>query len=146
MSNLKIDYDRGVMKRKHAASGVDVYMYVDAPGLYLTAHGTYVSDKFAEQAGYDVKNLALARVKKERVSQALAAIDTELAMAGPKHETVKEKGGLKVVDTGVGRFNVEDTDGNILNNVSLSKEMALKLLDNLIPEEAAKASPASATA
>lgn len=130
---LNIDYDRGVTKRKHKATGIDVYMYDDEPGVFRTAHGNIIAVKFAKEAGFDIASLEKERVKKERVAQAMSAIEAEFSSHGAVREVLKEKDGLRVVHIGAGRHNVEDPDGGVLNQVHLSKEVALKLLDSLAP-------------
>jgi len=131
-----IDYDRGVIINTHRLSGMDVFMYVDDPGKFLTAHGATVYDKIAREAGYDVDKLAKDRMKKERKSQAMAMIDEELADDKDiKEEVVAERNGFKVITTGIGRHHVLDPDGNRLTSFPLAREAADKLLAGMAGEE-----------
>lgn len=141
---MKIDYDRGVIKRTHRPSGVDVYMYVDEPGVYRNAFETEVSEAFAKQAGFDVATLSKQRLRKERVEAALAAIDQDIGETGSTRKVVKTHGGFKIVNIGLGRHNVEDPDGGVLNSVPLPLEQAQKLVEHLIPASTGASSPVGA--
>lgn len=130
-----IDYDRGVIINVHQASGIDVFMYVDDPGKFLTAHGTPVTDILAKEAGYDVEKLAKDRVKKSRKEQALQMIDAELADdKDVKEDIVEEKNGWKIITTGLGRHHLIDPDGNRLTSVPQPLEAAQKLLNGMAGE------------
>ena len=130
----KIDYDRGVIISQHKASGMDVFMYVDTPGVYLNAFGTPVSDQLAKEAGYDVEKFGKDKLKRERMAKAMTAIEAELAIADEvgKKNVIEEKGGFKIVDLGVGRHYVEDAEGNRLNSIPLPVEQARVLLAQLV--------------
>lgn len=127
MADRIIDYDRGVLINTHF-SGMDVFMYVDDPGKFLTAHNTVVPDEIAKQAGYDTDKLGKERVRLERRKVANALIDKEMADDKDIVETVVfENNGFKLVSIGMGRHNVRDPDGNILNAHPLPKETGEKL-------------------
>lgn len=132
---MNINYDLGVIKRKHSASGIDVYMYVNEPGVFRTAYGTEVSADLAKAAGFDVEVLAKERLKRSRMAAAMAAIEAELAdPADPVQKVLAERGGYKVVAIGLGRTNVLDPDGHKLNSVYLPEAEAVKLIEHLAPE------------
>lgn len=136
-SKLKIDFDRGVIFSQHPSMAVWVYMYVDSPGHYLNAFGNPVPEQLAKEAGFDVEKHAKERKRRERMQEAKDAIDAELAEINEENAVVvKEKGGFKVVDIGLGRHNVLDPDGNRLNPVPLSLDLAEKLVDRLVPDVA----------
>ena len=133
---MTIDYNRGVTKRIHP-SGVEVYMYNDAPGVFLNAYGNEVDEKLAGAAGYDVVRLGRDRLKQERMSQAMTAIEQELATADDIIEVeIAERKGFKIVGIGLGRFNVLDPDGGVLTPHPTSEEMAYLLLDQMAPVDA----------
>lgn len=130
MADRKIDYDRGAIIMSHPGTGMDVFMYVDAPGEYLTAHAVPVPDDIAQAAGYDVARLAKERLRNQRKAQASAIIDRELADdANTNEECVDVRNGFHLVSIGMGRHNVKDPDGNILNAHPLPKEGAQKLFN-----------------
>lgn len=136
MSDRKIDYDRGALIMTHPGSGMDVFMYVDSPGKYLNAHLNSVPDNIAKEAGYNVEQLAKERVRLDRKAQAGAIIDKELANDEDLEEvTVDNRNGFSLVSIGLGRHNVKDPDGNILNAHSLPKESAQKLFEAMAGEE-----------
>lgn len=131
-----IDFDRGVMICSHP-SGVDVYMYFDDPGVYLTAHATKVSEEMARAAGYDVEVWGKKRQIRVAMAQAQAKVMEQFAAAELEANiVVKEKGGFKVVDIGVGRFVIKDPDDETITDQAMSKEAAEILLDQLVPDEA----------
>ena len=49
-----IDYNRGIVNRKDAMSGIAVISYNDQPGLYVNERNEPVSDDLARAAGHDV--------------------------------------------------------------------------------------------
>lgn len=133
MSERVIDYDRGVIIQSHH-SGMDVFMYVDTPGVFLTAHGKDVSEQIAAEAGYDVAKLMKERIRRERIDQATKLISKELEDEKDLVENVvEEREGWKLVSTGLGRHNVVDPDGNILNRSPLVLDSAKRLFDGMAP-------------
>lgn len=135
---MKIDYNRGVMKRTASTAGVNVYMYLDQPGVYLSAHGTPVSEGLAKDAGYDTAELSRQKQMKERIAEAHEAIRKEFEANDTVFQVVAERQGFKVMDIGLGRFQVLDPEGGVLTKEPLSKDLALAVLDQLAPEEEEK--------
>lgn len=136
MADKVIDYDRGVLINVHAGTGMDVFMYVDDPGKFLTAHGTVVPDKVAGEAGYDVEKLAKERLRLERKRVASDLIDRELSDdKNLEEKELKEKNGFRLVSLGLGRHNVKDPDNNVLNAHPLPKESAVKLFAAMSGDE-----------
>ena len=128
-----IDLDRGVISRSHPSLGMDVYMYVDDPGVYLTAHGTEVALALAEQAGFEVDKYA--KQHKIKVAMANAQADVLAQFNEATTEVLVERNGFKVVDIGLGRCNVLSPDGDLLNKTPVSREQAEILLKHLTPDE-----------
>ena len=130
---FRIDLDRGVISRSHPSLGMDVYMYVDDPGVYLTAHGTEVALALAEQAGFEVDKYA--KQHKIKVAMANAQADVLAQFNEATTEVLVERNGFKVVDIGLGRCNVLSPDGDLLNKTPVSREQAEILLKHLTPNE-----------
>jgi hypothetical protein len=129
-----IDYDRGVLIRVHAQTGMDIFMYADQPGVFLNAHGTEVTPLLAQQAGYDTDKLVKERKKRERMAEAMAKIEREMdGQDEVESKIVEERDGYKIMDIGLGRHNLVDPDGDNLNTIPLPLEQAKLLLDSLIP-------------
>lgn len=133
---FSIDLDRGVWMRTHPGVGMDVYMYVDDPGVYYDAHGNQVSKAIAEAAGFDVEKLEVEHKRKTAVDNAMKEIDAKFGTTQPKVHA--EQGGFTAWDMGMGRFNVKDAQGNVLNKDPISKEQAEVLLKHLAPKPKAK--------
>lgn len=131
----KIDLDRGVMMTSF--NGVEVFMYVDDPGVYLNAYGTEVPESLAKQAGFDTEKYGKQHKRKVRMAAAQANIEAELAMIdeGKPQKVVKDLKGFKLVDIGLGRFYVKDPDDNVLTKEPVSRAMGDKLLVALSGEE-----------
>lgn len=128
---LAIDLDRGVWMRSHPSIGMDIYMYVDDPGVYYDAHGNGVPKELAEAAGFDVETLQKEHLRKTAMDNAMAEIDAKYGSHEKK--VVKESGGYQVWDLGLGRYNVTDAKGNLLNKVPITKEQYEVLLKHLAP-------------
>jgi len=129
-----IDYDRGVHIRMHP-SGVEVFMYVDTPGVYLNVHGDpFPSIKFAQEAGFDTETLARQRKIKEGVAEYEAKLRSELDLPISKRRILKEWEGYKVVELSPGRFQLFGPDDLVLHKDPLPEKEALKLLEALVPE------------
>lgn len=140
MSDRKVDYDRGAIIMSHPGSGMDVFMYVDTPGEYLDAHLNSVPDTIAGEAGYKVEQLAKERLRRHRKAQANAIIDQELADESDVEEVVVDsRNDFILVSSGLGRHNVKDHDGNVLNAHPLTKESAQKLFNAMAGEKKEKA-------
>lgn len=133
---FNIDLDRGVHMRSHPSLGMDIYMYVDDPGVYYTAHGQKVTRELAEQAGYPVDT----QDKEHQIKVALEKAQAEvLASFGEaKSKVVAERQGFKIMDIGLGRFNVLGPEGDLLNKMPIPREQADMLLKHLAPEAAAE--------
>lgn len=126
-----IDYDRGVLIRIHEKTGVDVNMYVDSPGVYLSNHGTPVSESLAAEAGFDVERHRREKIIRERTSEAEEAIRKELAQGEATRRVVIEKDGFKVLDLGLGRHQLLSPTGDVLTTQMLPLKVAQDLLEAL---------------
>ena len=129
-----IDVNRGVMIKKHPGLGL-IYMYLDAPGVFLNAHGSEVPDKVAKGANYDTETLGKEKVKRERMREAMTAIEIELELAVTSDEenVIEERDGFRVVGLALGNAHLYDPDNNKLTPVPVPEAEALKLLDHLAP-------------
>ena len=127
-----IDLDRGVISRTHPSLGMDIYMYVDDPGVYLTAHGSEVEKTLAEAAGFEVDTYD----KQHKIKLAMAEAQSEVLakFSEATSKVLAERNGFKVLDIGMGRCNVLSPDGDLLNKTPISKEQADVLLKHLAPE------------
>lgn len=139
MSKLAIDLDRGVMIKRHTASGVYVYMYMDEPGVYLNAFGKTVPESMAKLVGYDVVNLGKKRLRKERMAAAMTAIDAELngVEEDENYEAlniIKEGGGFKVIAMPLGNAKVIDENGGEMTPRPIPQAEAIVLFEHLVPE------------
>lgn len=131
---FNIDLDRGVHSRTDPQTGMEVYMYVDVPGVYLSAHGSEVGEELARRAGFPVDE----QLKKRRVQQALSAAQdrvlAELAAADQSVKTVvKEAEGFKIVDIGYDRYQVLSPEDDMLTPKPLDLRSAVILLEQLVP-------------
>ena len=131
---MEIDLNRGVTIKTHS-SGVQIYMYKDNPGVYLTAHGTEAPQKLAREAGFDVEKLRRALVKKERMAQALEAVEQEFSAPESSHKVIAEKDGFSVMSIGFGKHNLIDPDDNKINPRPLTKQEAMALLEKFTSNE-----------
>lgn len=126
---FQIDYNRGVEIRRHGASGMDVYMYYDDPGVYLTAHATRLGDDVASGAGYDVAALSMEKRKRAALAAAHQAIEAQFAGVEAKHEVIDERDGFTLVDqgtvNGIERYIVCDPDGNQITPKPMQKAAAV---------------------
>lgn len=141
----QIDFDRGVHIRNHDQLNIQIFMYVDDPGVYLTKFGSSIPEVLAQEAGFDVGHLAKLRERKSRMAAAREQIEAELAAYDDGAETVKAtKAGFTLVDIGGARYIVRDADGHNLTGAPLNLEMGKKLLDKLA-ESVTKAAKAEKT-
>lgn len=120
---MKIDYNRGVVKRIHGASGVSVYMYKDDPGVFLNQHGGPVDEALAEAAGFDVERFTKERTRKDRLAEAERLINEELGLSKGR-KVVETRAGYSLVDVGAAGFVIEDPDGLVLTPAPVSDEVA----------------------
>ena len=130
-----VDLDRGVEMRK-TKSGVEVYQYIDEPGVYRSAFNDEVPEELARSAGYPVEDRAKNRKLKERMAQFEAQLrkELEISEADGTRTVVEVRGSYKIVDIGLGRYKIEDDEGNQMHKDPLSQAVAYKLLDQLVPK------------
>jgi hypothetical protein len=131
---FNIDLDRGVHSRTDPVTGAEVYMYVNEPGVYRSAHGSEVDVALAERSGFPIEE----HLKKRRVQLALQSahdkVLLELSEADRSEKVVlMEKEGFKIVDIGYDRYQVYSPDDDLLNPQPLNKRAAVILLDQLVP-------------
>jgi hypothetical protein len=131
----KIDYDRGVMKSVQPSTGVEVYMYLDEPGVYRNAFGDVITEKLAQEAGFDVEKFRKARIRRERMADAKRAIEEELDHSDVQTKVVKQRNGYALVSMGFGRYNIEDPDGQPLTDKPLTKQEAEAVFDKVVPDD-----------
>ena len=129
MSMAGIDLNRGVVIRTNPV-GIRVHMYKDEPGVYRDAYGNEVNEKIAASVGFDVKPLAKAKSKAEKLAAARAQIEAEDGEA-PEGTALKEAGGYRVMHMGFGRYLIFDEDDNKITPEFLKKKEALDTLDKL---------------
>lgn len=134
---MEIDLNRGVTIKTHP-SGVQLYMYKDTPGVYLTAHGIEAPQKMAKEAGFEVERLRKALVKKERMAAALQAVEQEFSGSEAPHKEVAAKDGFRVMSIGFGKHDLIDPDDNKINPRPLTKQEAMALLDTFTSEKKEK--------
>lgn len=132
---FNIDYDRGVHKRTDLVSGVNIYMYVDDPGVYYNEHGTQVDEQLARQAGFPVDEQVKKRELKKRLKAAHDAIMKELQVAAETKVVVKEKKGFSIVDIGLERHQILSPEGDVLTEHPLPRAEAEKVLDMIVPDD-----------
>lgn len=144
MSNINIDYNRGVLKKIEPKTHVAVYMYKDTPGVFLNAFGSEVSPELARACGFEVDKLLKLKLKGERMAHAMALIEQEMSSEATKREIVETRDEFRVIHIGLDRYIVEDPDGNNLTPSPLPLDTASKLLVQLTPnheEEPTKQPP-----
>lgn len=130
---FSIDYDRGIHKRTHPA-GLDVYMYIDTPGRYLNFHGAEVSAEIAKGAGFDTEDLGKKRMLQERLAAANDKIRQELDAAASERRVIKEVGGYKLIDVGLGNYMLAGPDDVNMLPRPIPKQQALLLFNELVPK------------
>ncbi len=130
---LNIDLDRGVW-HKRTSSGIDVFMYIDTPGVFLNAYGTVVDDALASTAGFDVERLSTAKRRRETMDAAMRSIEDQYGSEQVR-EVNMERNGYKLVHIGLNRFNIEAPDGAKLNPRPLTDVEAMSIFDQLVPPE-----------
>lgn len=129
-----IDYDRGVLIKKDEKSGIEVFMYLDEPGVFLSQVGRELAPELAAAAGYPVVELLKKREIKIRMAKAEIKIRAELEAAEEGSKIIQEKDGFKVLDIGLGRHRVLGPDNEPLTSEVLTKEQATLLVEQLAPD------------
>jgi len=127
-----LDSDKGLSIRRHAGTDQQLFMYKTEPGIYLNAFGIEVSEKIAREAGFDVEKFRRARLRADKLSEAAAIVDAELAQAD-KIEAVKiaEQGGFALIDVGYNRFIIETTEGDRVTPKAMTRHAATAIFAKL---------------
>lgn len=134
MGVLKIDYNRGVLKKIDKTTGIEVYMYLDLPGVYYNSYEIEVAEELAAKAGYDTTKYGKMKKRRELLAIAMQAVDADLEMDeyNEQREVIEERGGFTIVHIGMGRHILEDPEGGKLVDRPLTLEEAKKALDELV--------------
>lgn len=135
MGVLKVDYNRPLIKMADKATGIEVYMYLDLPGVYYNSYELPVSETLAASAGFDIVKFGKMKKRREQLALAMEAIDMDLEMQdfNEAHEIVLERGGFSVVNIGLGRHIIKDPEGGKLVDRPLTLEEAKAALEKLVP-------------
>ena len=141
-----IDLDRGVELRFHEKSGMEVWMYVDEPGVYLDSSGKEVPEQLAALVGYPIEKHRKERLIRQKMADTERAMRQQLAQEtqGEK-KIVQSRGGYVIVAVGdLGYHQVEDADGTVLSKKLMPLAEAKFLLDVLAGAEAEVKEPKGA--
>lgn len=130
MALKPIDLDRGVTQRFNHARQLMVVAYADDPGIYYAPNGAPVDPEIAREAGFEVDVDLKERERRSKRDAALAAIDREYAII-PEGEIIKDTGDFRVICTGHGWYNVENADGDVMNDHKLREGAAIEFMDAL---------------
>jgi hypothetical protein len=126
----------GVSIREHPKAG-KLAMYKSEPGIYLNMFGQQVSELVAREAGFDTAAHRRARTRGEKLAEATALIEQELAAPTPKTAVeVVSRGGFRIMDVGFSRYMLETSEGDPVTPRALTLPVAQSLLDKLAPEAA----------
>lgn len=144
--DIAIDLNRGVRMSKDHVTQLEVYMYFDDPGVYLTPQGHPVPEEVARSAGFDVDVYKKAHDKKSRMADFQAMLDSEYGDAAER-VVLEERDGYKLVEVGtLGNVMVIDDEDRPLVATPLPADIGRTLFNKLAPpplvEKPAKAAPA----
>lgn len=132
-----INFDRPTIIRRIPDLGMDVFMYKDAPGVFLSAHGTEVGIELARRAGFDVERWQKVKLRRERQAAAMDLIEKEMGdeLDTGRKTLVEERAGFRIFKAGnSGQHWVEDPDGvSLTKGTPLTLELARMILNNLVP-------------
>lgn len=137
-NGIKIDLDRGVRLSKDPRTGMEVYMYLDSPGEYLTPQGSHCPDAVAAAAGYDIESLGKEKIKREKLAEFQRQLDVEFS--GEADRTVlAERGDFKLVEVGTnGNVIITDNDKS-LTALPMPRSLGEELFEKLAPAPAKQA-------
>lgn len=135
--DIAIDLNRGVRMSKDPLTQLEVYMYFDDPGHYLTPQGGVVPEEVAERAGYDIKRYAQARNKKSRMADFQSMLDNEYGDAAER-KVLAERDGYKLVEVGtLGNVMVLEDDDKPLVLTPLPLDIGTELFNKMAPKSVA---------
>lgn len=131
----KLDLDRGVTIRFHPSNRMQIAMYDDTPGAYVTQTGDFVAPELARQAGFDVERDIRRKVANERLAAARRQIEAELreeeeiiasALSGKSKMDVRHIGG--------GQYALFSKEGKQLTKVAMTRA-DIELLVGAVPAD-----------
>lgn len=136
MGKLKVNYNRPLHKKVEQKTGIEVFMYLDLPGVYYNSFELPVSDELAARAGFDIVKYGKMKKRREQLAIAMQAIDADLEMQdySEAREIIEERRGIKLVHIGLGRHILEDPEGGKLVNRPLTLEEGKMALEGLVPK------------
>lgn len=130
---LVVAQPRAGLTRRFGIGGISVNMLNDNPGVWYDDNGRELSAEVAAAAGYDTEKLLKERDRLMALSVAQREIDRQFEVERER-KVIKFRGGYRVVDLGLGNYNVEDMEGFVFNAQGpLSEQVAMTLFDKLAP-------------
>lgn len=136
-----IDANRGFINHK-TRHGVEVFMYKDDPGIYLSASGAMVSEALAKDAGFPVVPLKKKGEMKRVLAEAHAEIEQRFQAATEK--VLKTSKDYVIVSLGEKRYVIRDSNGTQIHDNPFSHRDAMRLFEKLVPIAEAKAAQEAA--
>ena len=119
---MALDLNRGVLVKFHPVNRMQVAMYIDRPGEYLTETGEAIDAKFAKEAGYDVAKDLRKKVANEKLAAYKAQLDAEMrAEEDALAQAMTDKSGHDVRHIGGGQYALFDKTGKRLTKVAMTK-------------------------
>lgn len=152
----RIDYNRGILKKKDNQTQITVIAFKDDPGNYFDERGQPVSNDLARAAGHDVETGARERRRRELKAESDKKIDKQLREEDAKIDAqiqqeaakaAKNDGGeertqagtdMKAIHRGGGKWWVVNKAGEPLSE-GLTKEEATKFISDAAGEAAEEA-------
>ena len=129
---MPINLNRGVSKRVHQATGIQVVMYKDSPGVYYDTVGNPVSAELASQAGFQVSEEILQKQKNDKMAKAMKEIESEYE-GNSDGDIIYQEGDLKVQCVGKDLYDVIRIELNeAVNDKPLDEKTALTLVETLL--------------
>lgn len=114
--------------------GIAVYMLWGKPGKFFGDHGQEFPDAIGARAGYAIEELVAKRKRMEAMAIAGQEIDAQYAKETQRFVEL-ERGEYRLVNIGKGRYQIEFGDGETVTPMPLAKDIALQVMDALVPEE-----------
>lgn len=132
-----VSQPRAGVQTRFTPEGIAVHMYWGEPGRYWGDHGQELPEAMAILARYPVEQMKIARQKAEAMATAARTIEEEYQL-GSDRRVIEERGDYTLVEMATDRYNIEFKDGSVINPAPLVRDVAYRVLDQLVsPSEPA---------
>lgn len=124
---MKIDLNRGVEIRRHKATGSQVFMYVDEPGVYFNENAVDCGEEIARECGFDTETHGKLKERQERLEESRVKVEEDLGL--DQDIEIAKRFGFTVIESTPNSHDIFDPNGQKVNAHPMEKAEAIRVMN-----------------